>query len=180
MLKGQDIVLLVKLITNKEARSWSQAKLAEHLCMSSSTINASLKALSDASIVHKKNTYMNPYDVSLVNIYDINEFLIKGIKYFFSAEKGTITCGIPTSCSAPLMKEIFTASEEELVWPYAEGTVRGVALKPFYHTVPESVVKYPDEPFYEMLYLMDVLRSGNYREKEYAIKLISERIGKCL
>ena len=59
------------------------------------------------------------------------------------------------------------------VWPYGEGDVRGVALKPLYSSVPESVIKHPDPLFYDLLTLIDAIRSGRAREKQIAIQEIS-------
>ena len=50
---------------------------------------------------------------------------------------------------------------------------RGLAL---YSSVPESVTKHPDPLFYDLLTLIDAIRSGRVRERNIAIKLLREKI----
>lgn len=40
--------------------------------------------------------------------------------------------------------------------------------------MPESVTKHPDPLFYDLLTLIDAIRSGRAREKQIAIQKISE------
>ena len=82
--------------------------------------------------------------------------------------------GIATAHSAPpLNNEIM--SEEQFVWPYAKGTVRGHSIIPLYPSVPEAALK--DAKLYELLALVDALRVGRAREKELAIIEIKTRLG---
>lgn len=62
------------------------------------------------------------------------------------------------------------------VWPYAEGDQRGLALEPLYRSVPQSLAEYPDVIFYELLVLIDAIRSARVRERNIAIKLLREKI----
>ena len=94
------------------------------------------------------------------------EFFIYGLKYVFPARLGDISRGIPASyCGPSLKSEIIAGNDPIPIWPYGEGNERGVALMPLYHSVPESVSKYPDPLFYDMLTLFDAIRSGRAREK---------------
>ena len=105
------------------------------------------------------------------------ECLISGVKYFFPAQLGTYTRGIATSYAAPIFKNHIMVGQNPIpVWPYAEGTERGLALKPLYRSVPESVTQYPDQLFYESLTLIDAIRAGRARERNIAIKLLKEKI----
>ncbi len=62
------------------------------------------------------------------------------------------------------------------VWPDAEGDRRGVALEPLYRSVPRSLRQFPDPIFYELLVLVDAIRSGRARERNLAIKFLKERM----
>ena len=73
-----------------------------------------------------------------------------------------------------LMKRLLLENAPAPVWPYAEGEVRGVTLKPLYSCVPEAIVQHPDPLFYDMLTLLDAIRSGRARKKQIAIQKISE------
>lgn len=97
---------------------------------------------------------------------------------------GEITRGISTSYAASSFEgEISLGSDPIPVWPYGEGEERGVALKPLYSSVPESISKHPDPLFYNILTLLDAIRSGRAREKQIAIRKVSEilklKIGKA-
>ena len=59
---------------------------------------------------------------------------------------------------------------------YAEGEHRGLALEPLYRSVPQALSKHPDQPFYELLVLVDAIRAGRVRERNIPIKLLRERI----
>jgi hypothetical protein len=105
------------------------------------------------------------------------ECLISGVKYFFPVELGSYTRGIATSYAAPIFeKHILLGNDPIPVWPYAEGNQRGVALEPLYRSVPNSITQHPDQLFYELLVLVDAIRSGRVRERNIAIKLLKERI----
>lgn len=164
MIKGQDVVLLLKLIANKNSTEWTQSKLAEHLCMSVSTINASLKRLHESRLLldlsNRKNIFIP---------FAAYEFITCSVKYMFLEEVGGMTSGIPTGYST-LKHTTISTTDPILVWSHAEGTHRGMSSKPLYSSVPSSVLKYPDQLFYQLLCLTDTLRStvSKVREKEKA------------
>lgn len=164
-IKSQDIVILVKLLAKSSNDNWSQNSLATELCLSPSQINSGFKRLVEAG-------FLMPYQSSEKTqpiLQACEEFFIHGLKYIFPAKLGEIVRGIPTSYAAPsLSKEIIKGSEPIPVWPYGEGKERGVALKPLYACVPESIAKHPDPLFYDLLSLIDAIRSGRARERELA------------
>ena len=179
MIKGQDVVLLLKLIANPDANKWTQSKLAEHLCMSVSTINSSLKRLSASRLLFYPITMNGKRSavVSAVVIESAYEFITCSIKYFFRQTYGEITSGIRTAHTAPIFENYLMQAEIMRVWPYAEGDTRGSALLPLYPSVPKSVSKYPDEMFYNLLCLTDALRCDLYcREKKVVNDLLKNLI----
>jgi hypothetical protein len=65
-------------------------------------------------------------------------------------------------------------SDRTLVWPAAEGTVRGDSLTPLY---PAAVgLPTRDPALYEILTLVDAIRVGRARERALARKLLPERL----
>ena len=101
------------------------------------------------------------------------EFLQYGLKYVFPQHPGSMVRGIATAYSAPpLSKEI--VSKELIVWPYAEGKVRGQSLEPLYPGAPSACLK--DKKIYELLALADALRIGKARERAFAIDEIKTRL----
>ena len=81
--------------------------------------------------------------------------------------------GIPTAHSAlPISNNI--VSDELFVWEHSGGTVRGQAIIPLYHTVPNIVQN--DEKLYELLALVDAIRTGTARISKIASEELEKRI----
>ncbi|MFA6303159.1 MAG: helix-turn-helix domain-containing protein [Legionella sp.] len=184
MLKPQDIVILLKILSmmvlnkNDHAEYLSQNKLATLLCMSVSEVNAGIKRLVQSGLLAPVLTD-DPKNkiIFLPNKSACEECLISGVKYFFPVELGSYTRGIATSYAAPILEKQFILGDDPIpVWPYGEGDKRGLALEPLYSSVPKSLAQYPDQTFYELLVLVDAIRSGRAREKNIATALLKEKI----
>lgn len=170
-IKPQDIVILAKLLAQPNDKNWSQNSLAFELCLSPSQVNSAFKRLVAAGLITPYYPPNKPQPI----IQACKEFFIHALKYIFPVKLGGIARGIPTSYSGPSLKmKIISGNDPIPVWPYGEGEERGIALKPLYSSVPESVSKHPDLIFYDLLTLIDAIRSGRAREKQLAIQKISE------
>ncbi len=169
MLNGLDIMVLLKLASQEESYVPSK-RLAEELSLEPSEITRSLKRCRTAGLVHslgKENR---------VNRTGLLEFLIHGLRYVFPAQRGSMTRGVPTSVAAAPWKALFVdTGEPPLVWPYAKGTVRGIALAPLHKRVPEAALH--DPRLYEFLTLVDAMREGRARERQLAKEELTERLG---
>ena len=183
MLKSQDVVLLLKLLSRpSEYSSWSQNQLAVHLCMSASEINAAIKRLCQSQLIRRQPSKAGITGKTSGLIYmpitkSCEEFLISGVKYVFPVNLGEYTPGLVTSYAAPIFADQVTIGQDPVpVWPYAEGTQRGLALEPLYPSVPKSLMQYPDQAFYDLLALIDAIRHGRARERNIAIKLLKKRL----
>ena len=166
VLKPQDIVILLKLTTLGN-QPWSYAALAHELAMSPSEIHSAIKRAGAARLYDAQR--------SLPVIRALLEFLVHGVKYAYPPDRGPLTRGIPTSFAAPpLNNHIVQPAEPPPVWPYPEGTVRGYEFSPLYRSAPKAALK--DHVLYELLTLVDAIRDGRARERELAIKLLSERL----
>lgn len=157
-MRPQDIVILLKIITIK-GQNWIYKDLSKALEISMSEISDALKRNSYAGL-------FNP-DTRKVNRLALMDFLIHGIKYVFPQVPGPVLFGLPTAHSHPYYKDRFV-SQENYVWPFVFGTVRGQAVEPLYHNVPKAVLL--DETLYFLLASIDILRVGKAREKELAIE----------
>jgi len=182
MLKPQDIVILLKIMSlmvlNKSDKHLSQNKLATILCMSASEVNAGIKRLVLSGLLSPVITE-DPKNkiIFLPNKAACKECLVSGVKYFIPVQLGTYTRGIATSYAAPILEKHFILGDDPIpVWPYAEGDKRGLALKPLYSSVPQSLTQFPDVLFYELLVLVDAIRSGRARERNMAIKILKEKL----
>jgi hypothetical protein len=166
ILKPQDIVILLKLVTKGDDK-WSYASLADELFMSSSEVHAGIKRAIAARLMDKYRKM--PIKKSL------EEFLIHGVKYAYPPKRGSLTRGLPTSYAGPPLKDIISNSNEPPpVWPDPEGNIRGYEFSPLYKSVPKAAVN--DKKFYELLVLVDAIRDGRARERELAIQEIKKRI----
>ncbi len=107
---------------------------------------------------------------------NLMEFLIHGAKYAFPVEIGGKTRGIVTSYAAPVLKKILEFDDESLppVWPFADGNALGLAFSPLYKSVPMAAVEDPE--LYELLCLVDAIRSGKTREQRLAAEILQNRL----
>lgn len=111
------------------------------------------------------------------NRANLKEFLVHGVQYAFPIHRGGPTRGIPTAEAAPpLSQHVMPPPPSELppVWPFAEGTVRGVEFPPLYKNVPKAALR--DPRLYELLALVDAIRDGRAREREIAVRELTSRI----
>lgn len=172
MIKPQDCMILIKLVANSE-KAWSQRDLAKNLYISLAETNAGIKRLIEMGLLRRdnKSSHLIP------NLSTVEEFLVHSIKFLFPGKLGEFTRGIPTGIAAELFQnKIATGNDPLLVWPDALGEVRGVALLPIHPSIPKSIRYNPDNEFYEILVLLDVIRLGRPRERNIAIQLLKERI----
>jgi hypothetical protein len=169
ILKPQDVVILLKLVAiGREL--WTFQRLAVELSISQSEVHAGVRRAVAAHLMSDATTASGrPVREALL------EFLVHGVKYAFPPERGALTRGVPTGYAAPpLNKLIVGSSDPPPVWPYAEGSVRGLAFAPLYPSVPAAAVK--DARLYELLALVDAIRDGRARERTLAAKELQSRL----
>ncbi len=163
-MRPQDVVILLKIIANKE-HEWFQIPLAEELSMSQSEISESISRSRYARLVDSRGKN--------VNRMALMEFLQYGLAYVFPQHPGPIVRGFATAHSAPPLNSIINSSEL-YVWPSGKGNVRGQSIIPLYPSVVEAIKR--DNELYELLALADAIRVGRAREKEIAIQELRKRI----
>ena len=159
MLKPQDIVVLLKIKSLNG--KWIYKDLAQSLGMSSSEVHAALKRCEESSL------YINRSRRVLKSA--LKEFIIHGLRYSFPAKPGGLVKGIPTAHSADPLKSLLVVNDDDIyVWPSSDGQVRGQAIKPLHHSVPQATQN--DPLLYQLLSLVDGLRVGKARDSELAIQ----------
>ena len=131
MLKGQDIVILMKLAEHSEVLA-SYAALGADLCMSPSEAHAGVSRLALAGLVDA--------ETKQVKTAAALDFLKHGLKYVFPLErKGGLCRGVPIAHAAPCAEGVFTRDEEPPpVWPDTKGHVRGLGVTPLHRGVPAA------------------------------------------
>lgn len=168
ILKPQDILVMLKLVALGRV-PWSYSWLAMSLGMSPSQLHTAVRRALAAQLAVKKEDLIVPH------IWNLEEFIVHGLRYAFVPEIGRPSRGIPTAYAAPPLNKHFPeSSEAPPVWPDAEGTVRGVAFSPLYKLVPQAARS--DPALYELLALVDAIRGGRARERALAIKELGKRL----
>lgn len=168
-MKTQDIVILLKLVSYGR-QPWTTRLLQQDTGISLSEINKALHRLYEAELVN--NITYRP------SIAAAKEFLIYGFKYCFPVTIGSIDRGIYTAHMAPVLRKYFALSKNDLmdsyVWPYADGNETGHSIKPLFRTVP--LIAQSDSDLYEYCALLDALRIGRQREREFAKDLLIKKL----
>ena len=167
-LKAHDILVLLKLVAIGR-RPWSYAALAVDLGMSPSQLHAAIRRALAAKLAVRRDDTIYP------NIGNLKEFLIHGAKYAFAPEWGELTRGVPTGHAAPPLADRFGTTEEPPpVWPDPDGITRGQAFQPLHKSAPQAAKR--DSSLYELLVLVDAVRAGRAREREFAVKELARRL----
>lgn len=167
-LKPQDLAVALKLVVLKD--DWlPYAKLGEVLCLSRFEAHAAVQRLLAAGLLAEVDA------VPRVIKSALREFVVHGARYAYPAVAGGITVGMPTAYGmAPLRDDLSVSDDQVPVWPYGEGTHRGIAILPLYEKLPMAAER--DFAFHELLALFDALRMGRARERALAGTYLEERI----
>jgi len=164
MLKAQDIVVLLKLVS--KAPDWTFNQIAEELGLSASAVHRSLERAARSGLYH---AYQRQ-----VNRAALLEFLLHGARYVFPPVRQGEVRGMPTAWAAPpLSEQLLSSRDNPPVWPYARGKVRGIALEPLHPVAPEAAAR--DPRLAELLALLDAIRIGNARERGLAGEELGRR-----
>lgn len=171
VLKPQDVYVALKIVAAESGRA-PYSQLAAELAMSPSEVHASVKRAQSCHLLHGPQRKNRP------NFSALEEFLLHGLKYVFPPDRGELTRGIPTSYAAEPLRDLITqGNDPSPVWPYEEGTHRGIGFEPLYRTAAIAALR--DRVFYEYLALADALRDGRTRERSVAEAELCRRLREC-
>lgn len=166
MLKGQDVVVLLKLLGRAEGIRVRE--LADELGFDAAGTHRALRRLSDAGLYssERRRVFVAPAE----------EFLVHAVKFSFPARRGAEVRGMPTSWAAePLKGELAESAGLPPVWPHSKGKVRGLSFEPLHGMVPDAAKTDPE--LWERLSLVDALRSSeSARITALAARLLEERV----
>ncbi len=166
MLKGEDIVVLLKLTADPP--SWTVRSLEAELGIPRSVIQRSLVRLEQAGLLEQGRRRANSGRAE--------EFLVHGLRYVFPPVRGGETRGVPTAWAAPpLQEKLADSGELPPVWPDPLGPVRGIAFEPLHEAAPG--ISRRDPALTELLALTDGLRLGDARVRGLATELLQARMG---
>ncbi len=167
MLKGQDVVVLLKLLGSAEPPRVRD--LAGQLGFDVAGTHRAMRRLGDAGL----------YSPERQRVFrgEAEEFLIHAAKFSFPARWGSEARGVPTAWAAEPLKDVLAESGGLApVWPYAKGEVRGLSLEPLHPMVPRAALADPD--LWQRIALVDAIRSNHSaRITQLASQILSEAIG---
>jgi predicted transcriptional regulator len=163
-MRPHDIAILLK-IASKGSEQWFMKDLAYELNISASEISESINRSIIGGLISSDKTSI--YKLALL------DFLKSGLRHVYPQQPGSMVRGIGTAHSAPpINNEIM--SDEQFVWPYGKGNLRGQAVEPLHPKTPEACLR--DPKYYELMALTDAIRIGKVREQNIAFQMLKERI----
>ncbi|KFF71183.1 MarR family transcriptional regulator [Pectobacterium brasiliense] len=146
---------------------YSVRALAVETGISKSQVSLSLREMVAVGLI-KRDRKLN---VPRTNVKALSEFIIYGLRYVFPAKMGELTRGIATSIGAPVLKnKLMGAGETVPVWPDAKGKTKGQSVEPLFKTVSYAVRR--DSEMYALLALVDAIRIGLPRERNFASNML--------
>ncbi len=162
MLRPTDIPCLLSLRVHPRD---SYGEMAARLGISKSTAHGSVMRLVQNRLAHHSRQQL-----AIVADGPALDLLCYGVPYAFAPDTVPEARGVATGLRA-LMNvagyDTFSAALS-LVWPSKLGEARGVGVTPLVAAAPE--ISYRDPVLYHMLAIVDALRMGDAREREFARK----------
>jgi predicted transcriptional regulator len=161
-MRPHDIAVLLKIASKGQAL-WYMKDLAFELGISASEISESINRSIIAGLISS--------DKRTINKMALLDFLKSGLRYVYPQKPGSMARGIGTAHSAPPLNEEIV-SEEQFVWPFANGNIRGQAIEPLHINTPEACLR--DLKYYKLMALTDAIRIGKAREQNIAFEKIKK------
>ena len=163
MIKGQDVVVLAALLENG-AEELPYAELGKVARLSVSETHAAVKRLQEAVLLNANRVPVRR---------NVNEFLVHGLRYAFPLRSsGKLAKGLPTGYAAPVAASVFASTGRQPVWESSNGRTYGQVFEPIYPTAPQAAEG--NQGLYDRLALIDMLRGGRIRERQFAEQKLKE------
>lgn len=159
-LRPQDLVVTLALALYPEQRFEA---LAHTVHLGLSEVHRSSNRLSRAQLLLPGKRRIHRAAVL--------EFLMHGARYAFPAVRGPEAPGIPTAWAAPVLEGVLPQGPP-IVWPHADGSVRGESVVPLSEAAPDAARK--DPKLYRLLALVDAVRLGQARDRQIAGRLLKK------
>lgn len=168
ILKPQDVLLVLKLAA-LSGRPWTQVQLSSELGFSQGEVSSGLKRALRARLLVQDVGGLRPASRMLV------DFVLHGVPCVFVPDRGALTRGMPTAEAAPVFEGLLAPTDQPVpVWPDPEGSVRGEAFSPLYRSAAWAARQ--DARLYDLLALVDGLRGGRARVRNFAGQELRKRL----
>ena len=163
-MKPQDVI--VALALSAEHPPATYAELGRASGISTSEAHGAVQRLRSAGLVNHQRH---------VNVRRMIEFLHHGIRFVFPAIPEGLTVGVPTGAARFTGEGVPLPEGGTWVWPSPDGTERGLAIAPLHDGVVRRVTDAGD--LWDLLALVDLLRAGGARERNWARQALTRRLG---
>jgi hypothetical protein len=131
---GKDIAVLLKISLLEGPRILSKT-LADELFLPPGEISKSLNRCRESGLLYWSDLEKR------VNRSALLDFLAYGLRHVFPPKRGALVRGLPTAAAAePLKSRFVDDGEPPPVWPYPEGSVRGLSFSPLYKSAPKAAL----------------------------------------
>jgi hypothetical protein len=178
-LEPQDVLVACRLaLGNRKPRKGkgngepTRRELADELCLSLCCVQRAVQRLAAMKVLIAAPSRRGGVTVVPAKLFHL---LVNVVPILCPAKKTGAARGLPTSVFSPEFKATFAGERLPLVWPYARGEA-GDGLTPIHPSVPRASAKNP--ALYQLLAAVDVLRVGIGRERDAAMKYVSEVLAK--
>lgn len=163
MLKGQDLLVALHLAGKPEP---TLAAIAAKLGMSYGEVHGAVGRLQHAQLLLPGSR-----EIILPNL---EEYVLHGARYSFPATIGENARGVPTGNLAAPLEGKLLGGELSFVWKHPRGQARGPSISPIYKDAPTAALN--DPLVYRKLVLLDALRVGGARAREFASDLMVKEL----
>ncbi|MGK0440346.1 MAG: hypothetical protein ACJA0N_000132 [Pseudohongiellaceae bacterium] len=176
MMKSQDILILLKLISLHQSESvlteeFSVRALAASTGISKTEVSASLNRSIEAGLAKLDRRTQLP----TANSKALLSFIVSGLRYVFPVKPGAIERGLITGFEAPGLEGLLSSvADYHYIWPEAKGSDKGQTVTPLYKTAPHAARQ--DPHLYQSMALVDAIRLGAPREVTIAKHALSEHL----
>jgi hypothetical protein len=174
-LRGRDVLVACKLLALAESRSaWTYSELGSWLGLSASTAHESADRCRSSGLLLPSREISRPC---------LRDLLVTAVPKIFYAQRRGIARGLPTGTHAAPLRGKFSVAKNSmpLVWELppsgigsGPGARRGELIVPIYPTAVLAAIR--DDVVYELLALVDVLRTGTEPERARAVECLDERL----
>lgn len=190
-MRPQDVLILMYILAkNKIEGVWSRSINHQEISGDENKLNKMNISTPNNKVISREleisesevseSLYRSEYsglieDAKLkkINRKALADFVLYGLKYVFPVHPGAMGRGIPTAHSAQPLKEKIV-SDENYIWEHPNGTIRGQIIKPLFSSVPFVVEN--SQNLYELMSLIDGIRTGSPRIVSLATEMLEKRI----
>ena len=191
-LKSFDLAVALKIgLNEKAARSSASASgggnppsnsvggLAESLFKAKGDVSRAINRLLHLGLLSEREP--REHDVPAANrkYYSVHRsalanLLCFGVRHIFGAERRGYGRGMATGWNCPHIKSPMNPLPVPLVWAMPGGDAQGELIEPLYLKCPQAALG--DQGLYELLSLVEVLRTGKPRELQHAKRIIQAKV----